>query len=205
MHTTRGAALLAAAALTVSGLAACGDEGEPSESSSTASPSAVGSSPSSESSDPESTSSSESEDTKGDGKVVELPAAAKKRTKAGAVAFNEFYFDQTGEALRTGNPKALEQYSNGCAACDTLAKGVRKDANRDVHMNRNPYSVHDSSARKRSDSGYRVEFELKVSEYSEVLKDGSKGRTADAMTMTIVTDTRWNDGHWELRDQVRIK
>lgn len=205
MHTTRGAALLAAAALTVSGLAACGDEGEPSESSSTASPSAVGSSSSSESSDPESTSSSKSEDTKGDGKVVELPAAAKKRTKAGAAAFNEFYQDQAGEALKSGEIRTLEQYAKSCDACATYRKGISDRAAKGVTMNKNPNSVSEVSATKRSDSGYKVTLTIKADEYREVLKDGSLGRTAKPVTYKLITDTQWQEGHWVIRDSVLIQ
>lgn len=202
MQKTRGAALLAATALAVGGLAACGDEGEPGEASSTASPSAVGGESSSDST---SSSGSSSSGADGDREVAELPEAAQKKTKAGAIAFNEFYFTETGRALHTGNPEALEIYSEGCVVCDTLVQSIRADAQKGINMDRNPYTVDSSSARKRSDSGYRVELNLKVSEYSEVLKDGSKGRTAKAMSMTVVSDTQWHDGHWEMHDQVRIK
>ena len=206
MHTTRGAALLAAAALTVSGLAACGDEGEPTESSSTASPSAVGDDSSSESSSGStSSSSSESKDTKGDGKVVELPAAAKKHTKAGAIAFNEFYWEQVGKAYLTGNPYVLETYTKGCAVCDNIAGDIRKDKADGIHMSKNPYSVHDSSATPRSDSGFRVQLTVDISKYHQILKDGSKGSVIKAGSMTVVSDTRWTQGGWEIRDQVRTQ
>lgn len=216
VQKTRGVALLAASFLAMSGLAACGDEGGESESSSsTASPSAPekestseASASGSESSSAE-TSESESSggggESEGGGEVVELPAAAKKQTKAGAIAFNEFYFDQSGEALQSGSSESLEAYSENCDVCDSFAEAIRADAKKGTHMNRNPYTVKTKSARERSDGGYRVELTLNVAEYSEVLEDGSKGRTAESMSMTVVTDTQWGDGQWEMRDQVRVQ
>ena len=212
MQKTRGTALLAASLLVMGGLSACGDEGSSADesSSTTASPSA----PEKESSSEESSSGSEASGSEssgseggpeGDEEVAELPAAAKKQTKAGAIAFNEFYFDQSGKALESGDTKDLETLSDNCDVCDNFAESVKADAEDGTHMNRNPYAVHSTSARKRPDGGYRVELTLKVSEYSEVLKDGSKGRTAEPTSMKVVTDTQWSAGQWKMRDQVRVQ
>lgn len=204
MQKIRGAALLAATALAVSGLAACGDEGEPTDASSTASPSAPEKSSTTQASASESESSAAGGSTD-EGEVAELPEAAKKRTKAGAVAFNEFYWEEAGKALHSGNPEVFDVYSDGCVVCDEVADGVRSDAKKGIHMNKNPYSVSKSSGSARADSGYRVELTVNVAEYHEVLKNGSKGRTAKKLSMTVVSDTRWEGGHWIIKDQVRIK
>lgn len=206
MLKIRGAALVAATALVMSGVAACGDEGEPAESSSTASPSAVEPSSSSESSGSGSSSApSESSGAEGDGEVVELPAAAKEQTKEGAIAFNEFYQEQTGEALHSGQAATLEEYSQDCRVCDGMVKRVREYAAKDITMNKNPNKVQDPKASKRADGGYRVELTVAASSYHQVLSDGSAGPTADAVTFTVVTDTQWTNGHWVIRDQVRTK
>lgn len=202
MQKTRGAALLAATALAVGGLAACGDEGEPGEASSTASPSAVGGESSSDST---SSSGSSSSGADGDREVAELPEAAQKKTKAGAIAFNEFYFEQTGEALTTGKTAHLKQYGENCLACDDFLEIVEEATQNGTRMNKNPTTVAEVSAKERSDSGYRVELDIQESSYYEVLKNGSKGRTADATSLTVVTDTQWSDGGWVIRDQVRTQ
>lgn len=204
MLKIRGAALVAATALVMGGVAGCGDEGEPAESSSTVSPSAVEPSSSSEGSG-SSTSSSGSSGPEGDGDVVELPAAAEERTKEGAIAFNKFYFAETGRALTTGKTDHLRKYSDNCLACDDFLKTVDQATADGTRMNRNPTSVAEVSAKRRSDSGYRVELEIRESAYYEVLKDGSKGRTADAASLTLVTDTQWTGQGWVMRDQVRTK
>lgn len=201
----------------MTGLSACGDEGggESEAASSTASPSA----PEKESSGEESSSESESSsddaseskssgstgESEGGDEVAELPAAAKKQTKAGAIAFNEFYWEQVGEAYRTGNLDVFEKYTRDCAVCDNISSKVRDDDEAGTHMDKNPYSVRDSSASARTDSGFRVELTVDIEEYHEVLKDGSTGDSVESASFTTVSDTQWRDGQWEIRDQVRTK
>lgn len=219
MQKTRGTALLAASLLLMGGLSACGDEGgEASESSSTASPSAPEKESSSEASadesstaeasesepEPESESDSSSGES-GNDEVAELPAAAKKQTKAGAIAFNEFYWKQVGESYRTGNVNVFDEYTRGCAVCDNIAGKVRDADSVGTHMNKNPYSVRNTSATARKDNGFRVELTVDIEEYHEVLKDGSTGDAIESGSFTTVSDTRWSGGQWEIRDQVRTR
>ena len=94
MQSTRGAAILAAVAVLTGGLAACADDSEPEESTTTASPidpSKSSSTSSDSSSSSESSSESSTSSTSGEGKVAELPEEAKAQTKEGAIAFNEWY------------------------------------------------------------------------------------------------------------------
>lgn len=215
MQKTRGTALLAASLLVMGGLSACGDEGgEASESSSTASPSAPEKESSSEASADESSTAEASESEpesdsssgeSGNDEVAELPAAAKKQTKAGAIAFNEFYQEQTGEALHTGRTEILEKYSQNCDVCDGMTERVQDYAAEGIKMNKNPNSVRSPKASKRPDGGYRVELTVVASKYHQVLSDGSTGATADAVTFTVVTDTQWTDGHWVIRSQARTQ
>lgn len=216
MQKTRGVALLAASFLAMSGLAACGDEGGESESSSsTASPSAPEkestseASASGDASESSSAETSESEssggESEGGGEVVELPAAAKKQTKAGAIAFNEFYWEQVGESYKTGNPYVFDTYTRDCAVCDNIAGKVRDADDAGTHMDKNPYSTRDSSATARKDSGFRVELTVDIEEYHEVLEDGSTGNAVESGAFTTVSDTQWIGGQWEIRDQVRTK
>ncbi|HIZ97491.1 MAG TPA: hypothetical protein H9805_02805 [Candidatus Janibacter merdipullorum] len=207
MQMIRGTAALAAGVLMVGGMAACGDEGEPEASSSTASPSEVEPSSSSDSSDSGSSSSSSgSSETQGEGKVAELPEAAKKQTKAGAIAFNEFYQDQMGEALKTGKTETLEKFSHdACDVCDEYIRETEKSTARGITMDKNPNRIGESTATARSDNGYKVTVEVQAAEYQEVLKDGSRGRSADAVTYTVATDTQWTGDHWVIRDSVIVE
>jgi Family of unknown function (DUF6318) len=53
-----------------------------------------------------------------------LPAAAKKHTKAGAIAFVRYYLDLLNYAKHTGDSQPLRSYSaEECAACQTEARG----------------------------------------------------------------------------------
>ena len=204
MQSTRGAAILAAVAVLTGSLAACGDNSEPQESTTTASPidRSTNSPSSSESS---SSSGSEASSPSGEGKVAELPEEAKAKTKQGAIAFNEWYQVQMGEALKTGDSSTLRAYSRGCALCDGLASRVDGYTEKGTRMNVNPNSVTKSSARERDDSGYRVEVDVHASSYHEVLKDGSMGRTADAVDMTLVSNTQWVGKQWQIQELAVVK
>ena len=209
MQKTRGAALLAATALVMSGLAACGDEGEPGEATSTASPSAEdpSSSETSSSSGETSSGSQDSSSSAGGGgdEVAELPDPATKKTKAGAIAFNEFYQDQLGEALKTGNIASLEKYTDACDVCDNFIEKTEANKAKGVTMDQNPYSTHDASASNRSDGGFKVTLTVDSKGYREVLSDGSKGRQAKKTSYKVATDTQWHEGHWVIRDSVIIE
>ncbi|MHA7127002.1 DUF6318 family protein [Janibacter indicus] len=131
--------------------------------------------------------------------VADLPEEAKAQTKEGAIAFNEWYHVQMGQALKTGESSTLRAYSRGCAMCDEFAKSVDGYAKKGTRMNVNPNSVTRSSARERDDSGYRVEVDVHASSYHEVLQDKSKGRTADAIDITLVSNTQWTGKQWHIR------
>lgn len=197
MQKIRGAALLAATALAASGLVACGGEEEPAESSSTASPSAPETSSEASGSD-----TSGSSDGGGEGEVAELPAAAKKQTKEGAIAFNEFYQHQLGESLRTGDTATIEEYTHDCDVCENFNEKTKANRSKGITMDRNPYSAHNVTATPRVDSGMKVSMTVKSSGYSEVLADDSKGREAEPTSYKLVTDTQWHDGHWVIHDTV---
>lgn len=208
MQKIRGAALLAATALAVSGLAACGDEGEPTESSSTASPSAPEKSSTASSRAPEKSSTTQPTGSStsaagrgsGEGEVAELPAVAKKRTKDGAIAFNIFYQLRMGEALRTGETGTLKKYSKDCKPCTEYIRQTDADTARGVKMDKNPNGVGRTSATRQGDGGYKVSVTINADEYHEVMPDGSSGRTAKAITYTVETNTQWHDGHWVIQD-----
>lgn len=209
MQSTRGAAILAAVAVLTGGLAACGDDSEPEESTTTASPidpSKSSSTSSDSSSSSESSSESSTSSTSGEGKVAELPEEAKAQTKEGAIAFNEWYQMQMGEALKTADSATLRAYSEGCAVCDGLGDVADDFNQRDVRASKNPYAVAEGTTiRKRDDGGYRVEMDVKNSSYREVGADGAKGPEIQPVSMTIVSNTQWTSNGWQIRALVRVE
>ncbi|QNF95330.1 DUF6318 family protein [Janibacter sp. YB324] len=191
-------------AILTGGLAACGDNSEPQESTTTASP-IDRSTDSTSSSESSSSSGSETSFPSGEGKVAELPEEAKAKTKEGAIAFNEFFEMQMGEALKTGDTATIEEFSANCAPCDEYVRLTKADAEKGIHMNVNPNKVRDVAATKRQDGGYRVTLTVDASEYHEIKADGSPGRTAEAVTYKLATNTQWSDGHWVIRNTVRVQ
>ena len=208
MQSTRGAAILAAVAVLTGGLAACGDDSEPEESTTTASPidpSKSSSTSSDSSSSSESSSESSTSSTSGEGKVAELPEEAKAQTKEGAIAFNEWYLNQVGESLKTADSATVRAYSEGCAFCDEIADTVDQFAKDGIAANKNPYTIKVDSARPRSDSGYRVEMSLDIAEYRKVATDGRKGPQVKPSSITLVTNTQWAGKGWQVHEVVRTK
>lgn len=202
MHTTRGAALLAAAALTVSGLAACGDEGEPSESSSTASPSAVGDDSSTDSSASESGSTSASGENSSDS-PDDFPASAKKKTKEGAAAFGKFYFLEYGEAAHTGDTSVIESIdSSDCLVCSNGVEEIEADKKKGFTRSKNPYTVRQVQATKRPDEGYKVSMKVKVAAHHRLDSKGEPNGDIDATSYTMTQHVVWENGQWQMANWV---
>lgn len=200
MHTMRGIAVLAAASMALTGLAACGGDVEPKVSTSTKSPrTPVGGGRATDAAG-----SSSTPDANG-ATTLELPEQAKPKSEAGAIAFNEFYYEEKGNALKTGKTDLLQRYAENCEVCDEYIRIVDESTSQGIKMDKNPNEVRDVSAKERTDGGYRVELTIDASAYHEILPNGSTGRTAEALTYTAVTDTQWVNGHWTLHDWVLIR
>ncbi|SMC57217.1 hypothetical protein SAMN06296429_105167 [Janibacter indicus] len=204
MQSTRGAAILAAVAVLTGGLAACGDDSEPQESTTTASP-IDRSTDSPSSSESSSSSGSETSSASGEGKVAKLPEEAQAKTKEGAIAFNEWYLTQVGESLKTADSTTVRAYSSDCAFCDEIAKTADQFAKDGITADKNPYSLQVQSAKARTDSGYRVEVLLNISEYRKVASDGRRGPAVKPSSITLVTNTKQSAEGWRIHEVVRTK
>lgn len=201
MRKTRGAALLAATALAVSGLAACGDEGEPAGSSSTASPSAVGRSSSESSGSESSSSSTPAKDTKG--LPGDFPTAAKERTKEGAAAFGKYYLLEFGDATHTGDTSAIEYMdASDCLVCSNGVEDIQTDAEKGFTRNKNPYTVSQVKATKRPDEGYKVSMEVEVAAHHRLDSSGEPNGDIKATSYTMTQHVVWTDGQWRMSDWV---
>src|SRR5699024_8394675 len=152
------------ATMAMTAVAGCGEEGGPTESTTTASPRDKSSNSSTESPTGSSSTSPGTSESSSGTATAQLPEAATKKTKAGAIAFNEFYFVESGRALTTGETAPLEKYSQGCAPCDDFLQIVEEATADGIRMNKNPTSVREATAKPRSDSGYRVELNINESE-----------------------------------------
>lgn len=93
MRFGRGAGLLVATALAMSGLSACGDESGPTPPATTASPIDKGTDSPSETSGPS--------DGASGGSADDAPAAAQAKTKVGAMAYTKFWFEQSARATHS--------------------------------------------------------------------------------------------------------
>lgn len=192
MHRVRATGLLTATTLALASLAACGGDNEPDPTTSTASPIDKGT-------DEPSSSSTTSTDGTTDGSDG-VPPAAQKNTKAGAMAFTELWFEKSGTALQNGDSTWIRSHAHKeCAPCTALADKIDSDNSEGVVADRDPISLKDMKATTRSDNGYRVEFTMENPAYAMVDEDGAAVRRFKPITVTVVTDTHWNDGQWILK------
>lgn len=203
---TRGAAVLAAAALVTGGLTACGeDEPVDPSSSSTLSPLPGNSTAGSSSSSSTSSSSAASSDSSGsDGDLPEdFPDAAKEETKEGAAAFGEYYYATLGDASHTGDTSALEKLgTKDCGVCKTAIENIEEEHNKGWSRSKNPYSMSNVEATKRPDTGYKVSMKVDVAAHKRLDADGKANGIIDATHYTLTEHLVWQDGAWRVKDWI---
>lgn len=203
---TRGAAVLAAAALVTGGLTACGeDEPVDPSSSSTVSPLPGNSTTGSSSSSTTSSSSAASSDSSGsDGDLPEdLPEAAKEETKEGAAAFGKYYYEKFGEATDTGDTSELETLQAGeCGVCATAVKGIQADKKKGWTRSENPYAITNVKATKRPDTGYKVAMDVRVAAHTREDADGKENGHVDATAYKLTEHVAWQNGRWQMLDWI---
>ena len=205
MQSTRGAAILAAVAVLTGGLTACGDDSEPQESTTTASP--IDRSTDSPSSS-ESSSSSGSETSSGDGSgddaelPDDLPAEARKNTKEGAAAFGEYYYDAMADADHTGDTSDLRLLAlDTCSPCKQAVTDIEADAKKGQTRSENPNTLTKVQASERPDSGYKVSMNVDVKPH-HVYENGEIVSDVEATNYTLTQHVTWQDGKWQISDWV---
>lgn len=199
----RPAALMAATCLAISGLSACAGQGDGEETSSTTVSPLPGDSTTSSSSSSTSSTSSSSTSTKGGDAAPELPAAAKKHTKDGAVAFAKFYWDEGGEALKSGDTKTISALSaNECKVCQTYIDGIEKDAKKGLHADINPTQIGTSKVTEQTENraDYVVTLEANDKRYHLVDSQGKSTGQADPVAYDIQIYVDWEGSRWKVVD-----
>lgn len=202
----RPAALMAATCLAISGLSACGGDADGEGSSSTTVSPLPGDSTTSSSSSSTSSTSSSSTSTKGGDAAPALPAAAKKHTKDGAVAFAEWYWGQSGVALETGSTEAMKSASTGCVPCDKFVSLVNQDTNKGLRAAKNPITITTSAAAETADgkSDEAVKLTVKQAKYDLVDSKGTAQSSARAADYNLIVYVDWEDGKWTVIDMYQI-
>lgn len=200
----RPAVTLAAACLALSALSACGgeDDGE-GPTSTTVSPLPGDSTTSTSSSSSGSPSSSASSSSKGGDAAPELPAAAKEHTKDGAVAFATFYWEEGGEALKSGNTKTISALADSqCKVCQTYIDGIDKDAKDGLHADINPTQIGTSRVTDQTErrADYVVTLEANDKQYNVVDAQGKSTGQADPVAYDIQIYVDWEDSRWKVVD-----
>lgn len=141
--------------------------------------------------------------TSGESAAPDLPEAATKNTKAGAMAFAEFYTVQMGEAFHTGDTALLRSLSApSCAACDAVIKAVQALDEQGRHADRNSNLGARSESVAESQRGLHVKVEVTIDRYNVI--DGS-GKVVEVSPRTQAEFThlvKWGEGKWKVVDSV---
>lgn len=190
----RAAVTLAVVAL---GLTACGDEDDPTQSSSptpTASASASASSAS-----PSATASPTGSATA----AADVPAAAKARTEAGAIAFLNFYFDQSNQGfIDPVNAPDLMTYSDtGCVACKKTQQSIDEYAKGGWSLKQAPLELRDEALATEVTAD-RVIINFTSVERAQTQYQNSKATsyTTKASTLKKAAALKWVNGAWQMFD-----
>ncbi|MFJ6132625.1 DUF6318 family protein [Janibacter terrae] len=198
MQFSRGAAAMAATAVLTGGLAACGED-EPTEPTTTASPIEV---------DPSSSTSSGpsvSPSSTGAGAEMpkDMPAAARKETKAGAAAFGKYYQSAFGDAAASGDTDIIESLRAAeCNACIAGEKQIKDDKKKGWVRSANPYSLSEVEATKRPDSGYKVSMAVKAKKHYRVDEAGKANAVVKPVQFTLSQHVTWVDGRWTMQSWI---
>lgn len=135
--------------------------------------------------------------TSGSGTTADLPPEARQNTKAGAIAFTKFWFEEGGRALVTGETASLVSITGpDCAACQDFIQTIDDGVEKGIHTNKNPVVVSNMTAHKRPDSGYRVELLLRTTPHSFTDASGKVVEKYDGASSHVTTHTEWAGGRW---------
>lgn len=165
-------------------LAGCGGDDEPAEtSSSTVSPRV----PSSNGSSSAASSSGSSDSASSPGDVsAEPPAEAQENTQAGAEAFAEWWWQQTGAAEVSGDASHLRDYASGdCDVCRSLADNLESDAEQYGLASENPYTVESNEAREDGEV-FLVKSRVSYPEYHRYDESGEASGEIPAGAFEVV-------------------
>ncbi|WP_370894902.1 DUF6318 family protein [Janibacter sp. GXQ6167] len=141
--------------------------------------------------------------TSGESAAPDLPEAATKNTKAGAMAFAEFYTVQVGEAFRTGDTTALKALGeSNCVACKALVDGIDELRADGLHAERNPNTDIRAEQPQRSERGLHVRVNLAMVEYDLVDQDGKRVERSPRTVGYYTHLLHWRAGQWRVVDSV---
>ena len=196
MRPTRGAAILATAAVLIGGLTACGED-EPTE------PTSTTASPIDKGTESESPSESSSASGDSDGMPEDMPAEAKEQTKEGAAAFGEYYQTEYGKATVSGDTTTIKSLrSDQCNACIAGEQQIEEDKEKGWVRSSNPYSFTSPTATKRPDEGYKISMDVSAKKHYRVDSTGESNAVIDPVKFTVNQHVVWHGGHWTMNSWI---
>lgn len=131
-----------------------------------------------------------------------MPAAAKVKSEAGAIAFVKYYFSQVNLAWTTPDPDAIRGLSNpDCLSCASLARTASDLESQSQRYDRDPVSV-ERLAGQGVVAGGRQQVAFKLIQHRSNVVD-STGRvvlTDEAKEVDRRIELEWVGGQWRVWD-----
>ena len=135
---------------------------------------------------------------------MEIPEAARAKTKAGAEAFGKYYTVEIGRAYETNDVAPLEAMSDPkCSVCAGLIADVKGNRKKGIHADANAYdNILRSSAMRNSDSSYTAAVTIKSVPYSNRKRNGDVVRKFTSTDVTFNHVLKWQRDHWVVAQSV---
>jgi len=184
-------------------LVGCDGGSDPTTSAATASVTTTSAAPTSSSSSASSssTSASASESTTSEAYVPvkpKFPAAAKKQTDEGAVAFTEYYWESVNYAATKPDNSALPPLgTDDCEGCALMEESVSSLVKASQRFSQPPAIPSAIELLFNSEDGARVLVSVKASKVPILDADGKQVRRAESLAFSRLVDLRWRDG-WKV-------
>lgn len=185
-YAVSSVALLAAVAL----VGGCTSTPEPTPT--TSSPAVTTSAPSSTTPSPTASSPSPS--------ASVIPAAAKVRSEAGAIAFVKFFIERSSQAWQEADPEVLTPFvSSTCKSCEFLVDRATKLRTEGHHYAGDVVTVTRATV-LGSKNPTKMLVDTTIAQHAVSIVDAS-GRVVDsdqAKTLTRLIELTWGDGRWSV-------
>lgn len=133
-----------------------------------------------------------------------IPAAAKVKSEAGAIAFVKYYVDSVNRAWTTPDPAVLKALGDpGCISCTSLTKTAEQLKNDGQRYVSNPASISDVVAVKGAAAGRQlVKAKFVQHKVSVINSSGGVVLTDPQKQGTLRIELAWTGGGWKVWDSV---
>lgn len=123
------------------------------------------------------------------------------------MAFAKYYWEQGGEALKSGDTSLLKTLaSEDCNVCTAYVDSIDEDAKKGLHANKNPSQIKSAKVTAETEgmSDEVVTLEVTDKKYLVVDETGEPVGQTDPVDYDIQIYVNWEDSRWTVVDSYMI-